>query len=278
MIFVPSKHEADWDAPTGISFILRPPIKPEPMCYSIAYLEQKAEKLQARYRHMLPPAALHEAISEPLPLYHFVSGFSHPFLPVITSGGIRLFQWGLIPFWVKDAAQAASMRSKTLNAVGETVFEKASFKYSIRKHRCLLPVSGFFEWREFRKRKYPYYIYASESGLFSLGCIHASWTDKSSGEIFQTFSILTTPANPLMAAIHNKKQRMPLIIPAGKEAAWLDAGLDATELRKLIQAADDKQLSAHPVSRELNHVRAERNTPRATEAINYPELPPLPLA
>lgn len=248
------------------------------MCYSIAYLEQKAEKLQARYRHMLPPTPLHAVISDPLPLYFFVSGFSHPALPVISSEGIRLFHWGLIPFWVKDAAQAATMRSKTLNAVGETVFEKASYKYSIRKHRCLLPVSGFFEWREFQGRKYPYFIHSRESGLFSLGCIHATWTDKGSGEIHRTFSILTTPANPLMAAIHNKKQRMPLVIPAWKEAAWLDTGLGATALRKLIQPADDKALTAHTVSRELNYVRAERNTPRATAAVEYAELPPLPLA
>lgn len=272
------------------------------MCYSIAYLERKAKKLAERYKDLLPadwsdlygtdteeaeeieetaapavrqafPLKVHETgTQDELPVYYFVSGFAHPLLPVIRHDGIFLHQWGLVPFWAKDAAVADDIRTKTLNAMGETVFEKPSFKGSILSKRCLLPVSGFFEWREVNKVKYPYFIRLRDEGLFSLGCIYASWTDKQTGEIRDTFSILTTPANPLMEKIHNLKKRMPLIISRSNEVAWADPQLDAAGIRNLIRPLDETLMTAHTVSRMVNNPRNERNIAEVLEEVHYHEI------
>jgi putative SOS response-associated peptidase YedK len=207
-----------------------------------------------------------------LPVYFFVSGFSHPLLPVIRQDGLHLCQWGLVPFWAKDAAFADTIRSKTLNAKGETVFEKPSFRGSIVSKRCLLPVNGFFEWREVNKVKYPYFIKLRDSDIFSLGCIFESWTDRHTGEMRDTFSIITTAANPMMEKIHNLKKRMPLIIGRDDEAAWVDPGLGAPGIKKLIKPFDEGNMHAHTVSRFLNNPRNERNVPEALKEVVYDEL------
>jgi len=196
----------------------------------------------------------------------------HPLLPVVCSDSIALFSWGLIPGWVKDEKQAKEIRSKTLNAVGETVFEKPSFRNSIRSKRCLLGVSGFFEWRDVAGKKYPYYVQVKGEELFSLGCIHETWLNKTTGELIPTFSILTTPANPLMEKIHNLKKRMPFIIGRSDEKKWVDPDLDADEVKKLITPFDENKMMAYTVSTKINSPRNERNVPEAIEKVNYPEL------
>lgn len=212
------------------------------------------------------------AVQGDLPTFYFISGFSHPFLPVITSGGLHLYQWGLVPSWAKDTDGADEIRSKTLNARGETIFEKASFRGSILSKRCLLPVSGFYEWREVNKVKYPYFISVRDEDIFSLGCIYAHWTDRETGEVRHTFSIVTTPANPLMEKIHNSKKRMPLIIARGDEPLWADPGLDAAGVRALIRPFEEGSMHAYTVSRALNNPRNERNIPEALEEVVYEEL------
>lgn len=250
------------------------------MCYSVAYLEKKLTNLVNRYASLLPPGwkpdAMQQHIASKLPAYYFVSGFSHPKLPVIIESGISLFSWGLIPFWVKSPEEAAKLRSGTLNAVGETVFKKPSFRGSIRQRRCLLPVSGFFEWREYLGKKYPYYIQSNDGMLLSLGGIYDEWTNPESGEVIRSFSIITTAANALLEVIHNRKKRMPLILEGESEKQWIQPGLDAEDIQKIIKPFDQNTLTAHTVSRALNFSRNERNIPEATELASYPELPELP--
>lgn len=241
------------------------------MCYNIAYLENRARKLAERYKEIIKGRVEEPAFGE-LPLLYFVSGFAHPHLPVINSEGIRIFEWGLVPFWIKDIAGARDIGSKTLNAVGETVFEKPSFRNSIKRKRCLLPVSGFFEWREVDKKKYPYFIRLKGEELFSLGCIFENWVDKSTGEIKNTFSIITTPANPLMEKIHNVKKRMPLIIHRHDEAAWIDPSLTKENIKDLIKPFDEEEMSAYTISQAANNPRNHRNVPEILNRVDYPGI------
>ncbi len=247
------------------------------MCYSVAYLEKKQSRLVERYKNMLPPDwndPLHTKNKmDQLPVYYFLSAFVHPNLPVVTADGIRLMEWGLIPFWVKDEMKAIRLRKGTLNAIGETVFVKPSFKSVIRSKRGLLPVSGFFEWRDFKGKKYPYYIRLRDHDLFSLACIFDSWTNKESGEIIESFSVLTTPANPMMEVIHNRKKRMPLIIDPTEEQEWISPSINEKNIKELIRALDSRQMGAYTVSRFLNNARSRRNVPQALEQVDYPELP-----
>ncbi|MDR4987861.1 MAG: SOS response-associated peptidase [Bacteroidales bacterium] len=250
------------------------------MCYSVAFLEKKLSRLTLRYRHLQPPGnkpgAEQTTMRDELPFYYFVSGFSHPLLPFITNQCLQLFSWGLIPFWVKAEEQAATIRKGTLNAVSETVFEKPSYKHSIRTRRGLLPISGFFEWREFQNKKYPYFIKMASEELCSLACIYDTWTNPGTGEIITSFSILTTPADALMEVVHNRKKRMPLILNRENEQKWMEPNLKPDELAGLLTTPEKLPLQAYTVSRMLNYAGNQRNIPEAIAPVRYPELPPLP--
>jgi len=242
------------------------------MCYNVQFMEKRAQKYEDRFKAVLPANQETHVLNGELPRYYFVSGFSHPQLPIVKHDGIFLFEWGLIPAWIKDPAGAAEIQNKTLNAVGETVFEKPSFKKSIASQRCLLGVSGFYEWRDFQKAKYPHLIQVKDQDIFSLGCIYETWVDKSTGELRNTFSILTTPANPMMEKIHNLKKRMPLILKPEDEQKWIEPGLSKAEIEALIKPFDEAEMRAFTVSKEVNNARFDRNTEQAIERVDYPEL------
>ncbi len=247
------------------------------MCYNVSFLINKAGKLAERYQGVMPPKWKEQladtTADDGLPTYYFVSGFSHPVLPLVTTDGLELAVWGLIPHWTRDWEVAGKLRTGTLNARGETVFEKASFQKSIRTKRCILPVNGFFEWRDHGNVKYPYYIYPKNNDLFSLACIYDHWSDKETGQIITSFSILTTEANDMMAVIHNRKKRIPFILPPGKEQSWTNKDTPHKHIREMIMPCMDDHMQAHPVSRNLNNPRNDRNVPDALEIVEYPELP-----
>ena len=173
------------------------------MCYDVKQEEKKIEK-----QVKIDLAAKKKPyIQQGFDFYH-VKGFAHPNLLVITSEEpeyLQRLKWGLIPHTTKDEAEAKILAGMCLNAVSETVFEKKSFT-SIKTKRCLLPVNGFFETRwEGKKDNYPYFIYMKDEAPFYLGCVYDIWTNKTTGEVVNTFAILTTEANPLLAKIHNRK-------------------------------------------------------------------------
>src|ERR1700690_3652170 len=150
-----------------------------------------------------------------LPIF-YDNGFDHNASLVVTQDRPREFQsftWGLIPWWTKSRADAMQIRIRTLNCISEEMFDKASFRDSLNDHkRCLIPCTGFFEWRWFNngKTKYPYFVHLAHEELFSLAGAWSEWTDKETGEVLQTYSVLTTGANKLMEKVHNSKKRMPV--------------------------------------------------------------------
>jgi len=150
------------------------------------------------------------------------NGFTFPFSPVISQDAphqIALFKWGLMPPWESDLTFAKN----TLNARIETIESKPSFKQFVR-NRCLILVDGFLEWQWLDskgKQKQGFLIRTADEEPFSLGGIYSQYVDKETGEKYGTYSIVTTEANALMAEIHNTKKRMPLVLHANEEAAWL---------------------------------------------------------
>ena len=242
------------------------------MCFFYA-LSQTAQSLKNRYQ--LADDFIFELGPELSGPIYYVSGFDFPKMPVLTNeqpARLQVFRWGLVPSWVKTAAQAAEIRAKTLNARAETVLEKPSFRQAIRRRRCLVPANGFYEWRAFRGQKYPYYIFLKDRTVFSFAGIWEEWVDPATGERLRTYSILTTTANPLLAKIHNTKQRMPVILPRERERAWLADELSTDEIIALLQPFPAAAMAAHPISRLITARTANRNCPEVQAPFAYPEL------
>jgi putative SOS response-associated peptidase YedK len=211
------------------------------------------------------------------PVYS-ASAFTFPHLPVIAAddpGRIALFQWGLIPFWVKDSEAAAAIRAQTLNARAETIFEKPAFRQSIKARRCLVPADGFFEWRHENKKAYPYYIHLKNRVLFSLAGIWENWKNPSTGEQVRSFAVVTTRANPLLEKIHNTKKRMPVILPREKERQWLQGDADKETIGSLLEPYDEKEMEAYPVSNMISKLGLNTTHPEVLDRKEYVDLPGL---
>lgn len=209
---------------------------------------------------------------------YVTSAFSYPFLPVISNEEptvISSFQWGLVPSWVKDSHVAATIRTKTLNARSETIFEKPSFKRSILSKRCLVLVDGFFEWRHENKKTYPYYIQLRDEKAFALAGIWDSWRNQLDGKYTETFSIVTTKANLLLEKIHNTRNRMPVILDKEDRAVWLDNKTDIDQLKSLFSPYDYIKLKAHTVSRSIRKQGLLNEDSSITEEYIYQDLSPI---
>jgi putative SOS response-associated peptidase YedK len=152
-----------------------------------------------------------------------INGFDFPLTPIIIDENPKIithYNWGLIPSWSKDD----EIKKFTLNARIETVVEKPSFRNSVNK-RCLIIANGFYEWQWLDskgKNKNKFEIGIVNDDLFAFAGLYSEWTDTITGEIKNTYTIVTTEANTLMAEIHNIKKRMPIILKPEDEIKWLE--------------------------------------------------------
>jgi len=204
-----------------------------------------------------------------------VNGFEHPPMPVITDAKpdeIQFLRWGIIPHWVKDKETAHSIRNNTLNAKSETIFEKASFKHSIKNKRCLILCSGFFEWQKVKGKKYPYYISLQNDEVFVFGGIWSSWTDTESGEIINTYAVITVEANELVGKIHNTKKRMPLILEPEKALQWIDKNSTEKEIKEMMNPIDESKMKAHTIKKFMPAKPGDSSNPEIIAYYHYPEL------
>ncbi len=180
-----------------------------------------------------------------------VSAFSLPSVPVICSDQpehVRLMTWGLIPYWVKDEESAKSIRMKTFNVRSETLGDKPSFRNSLKTKRCMVLVNGFYEWQHIGKDKIPYFIRLKEDIPFALAGLYDHWLNRNTGEVIDTFTIITTPANPMMEVIHNTKKRMPAILSPSAEKEWLNLEKDASRLSEFLKPFDENLMVAEKVA------------------------------
>lgn len=154
-------------------------------------------------------------------------------------------RWGLVPRWAKDI----SIGNKLINARCETVAEKPSFRNAIHHRRCIVPASGFFEWGATPKGKVPHYITARDGSPFSIAGIWETWKTPDGG-MLESFALLTSDANLLMATIH---ERMPVILKPSDFAAWLDRSVtDPQKLQRIYQPYPADLMQAWPVSTFVN--------------------------
>lgn len=208
--------------------------------------------------------------------FYHASGFDHPKIPVITQeqpNAVQYYEWGLIPRWAQNREKAAGLQNFTLNATCENVFDKPSFKDSIYKQRCIILATGFYENRHEGKLKYPYFIYPATGKVLLMGGLTSEWADRETGEIIQTCTIITTPANGLMEKIHNTKKRMPLVFTEEQAKKWLQPGLSREEIEVLMSPCSEEMLRSHTISRLINQSRQrDTNVEGISDPVIYPEL------
>lgn len=215
-----------------------------------------------------------------LPLYH-ASGFTHPSILIYTDRSFdypEVATWGLVPFWVKDKAGLQNLWNKTLNARGETIFDKPSFRDSARKRRCLIYVDGFYEHHHFKGSTYPFYISLHNDEPMCLAGLWSEWWDEEKGKWLTTFTIVTTAANALLGRIHNnprlKEPRMPLVLTVENAEKWLHHGDDPLEqklLQELILPLSGDRFKAHTV-KPLRGKAYPGNNEGISDIYLYPEL------
>jgi putative SOS response-associated peptidase YedK len=202
---------------------------------------------------------------------YLVSGFDHPTLFIYTNEAPMtpiVASWGLVPSWSENKE---SIWNKTLNARGETIFDKPAFKDSALNKRCILFLEGFCEHHHKTKKMFPYLITVKDKDLFAVAGLWNKWQDEL-GEMITTFSIVTTKANDLMAEIHNNpsqpEARMPLILTANRIEQWLNNELNAEGVQQLIQPLSDGLLSAYTVG-PIRGGKALGNNESVTKELKY---------
>lgn len=187
--------------------------------------------------------------------------------PVIRRGAggertLDLLRWGLVPAWAKDL----SVGSRMINARCETVNEKPSFRMAYKQRRCLVPSSGFYEWRKGPGgKKQPYFIHPADDDCMAMAGLWERWGGSEQGGPVETFTILTTAANRAMAQLHD---RMPVLVPPDAFDRWLDPAQDATDL---LGPREEPVLTIYAVSPRVNSPAVDE--PALIEPIPDPTPP-----
>jgi putative SOS response-associated peptidase YedK len=200
----------------------------------------------------------------PLPNYNVAPT---QMMPVITQDDVKhlkILRWGLIPFWAKDKTIGAKM----INARSETLNEKAAFRNLLNGHRCIVPMDGFYEWKKSGNQKVPYRMITTDQDIFGVAGLYDTWKDPLSGEIVNSFTVITVGPNKLMEDIHD---RMPAILSKSNEHLWLDHDIKPQEAIQMLLPYPDQDMKAYRVSPKINS--AKERSPDLIDEVNENEGP-----
>ncbi|GAB3496607.1 SOS response-associated peptidase [Spirosoma knui] len=244
------------------------------MCYHKS-LNATAAEIEARYEAPMPPDANFQ------PVYH-ANAYQFPAWPILARSDtdksmpkrFQLMNWGLIPRWAKSREDAADIRARTINARSETIYEKPSYRSAAQAgKRCLIPVTGFYEWHTIGSKKFPFYISTKDQPIASVAGLWDEWPDPETGELIPTYTLLTTEANPLLAAIHNTKKRMPCLLTPELERAWLHDNLTEQDVLAILnEQYPAKQMHSYSISKRITSRSEPSDVPEVLEPSTYTEL------
>ncbi len=202
------------------------------MCgrYALADTERLEERFQLQNRPL-----------DTRPSWNAAPGQIMPVVTRHSPNRLEMMKWGLVPSWAKDP----KIGYKMINARTEGIQDKPSFRTAIRKRRCLVPSSGYFEWKKEGIQKVPYYFRLKDQGLFAFAGLYEAWHDAEGRELM-TYTIITTAPNRLAAEVHD---RMPVILRKEQEDEWLDPDVtDAEQVVRLLGTYDAEAMVSFPVS------------------------------
>lgn len=165
---------------------------------------------------------------------------------------IRHHRWGLVPYWADSLKTGYSM----INARGESLSNKKSFQKSFKSQRCIVPASGFYEWKTTATGKFPHFIQRKQSELMHFGGLWESWNDPNSGEVVYSYTIITTEANKPIGEIHD---RMPVMLEENEFDIWLDTDFQGIKmLNDLIRPWPDDDIDYYRIHDEVGNVQNNR--------------------
>jgi putative SOS response-associated peptidase YedK len=212
-----------------------------------------------RFTLTVDPAQLQDSFAD----YEFPTQFAprfniaptQPVLAIPNDGANRadFFVWGLIPSWAKDP----TIGNRLINARGETLAEKPSFRGSYKYKRCLILADGFYEWKiqPETKVKVPHFIHLKDRKPFAFAGLWDEW-HSSDGSQIRSCTIVTIEPNELMAFIHN---RMPVILPPDAYTQWIDPAVRTPDsLQALVKPYPAEEMAAYPVSTLVNSPQNDR--------------------
>jgi putative SOS response-associated peptidase YedK len=209
-----------------------------------AYETYSDEELYFRYLNKRPPAPV-----DLVPVYNLCPTMNSPVLRVVDGDRhIDVMRWQLVP----ATEPAFTTRLSTINARSEGIFQSPLYRDLIVRQRCLVPLSGFFEWRKEGGIKRPFKIHLRDEPIMSVAGIWDTWRP-GTPDARHSFSIMTTAANEFMREIHN---RMPVILGRSDEDAWLDPQIQEQKaLLNLMKPCPSSWLNAAEVSTLVNSTK-----------------------
>ena len=228
-----------------------------------AYETYTNEELDFRYIRGRPPAG----IPRLEPIYNFCPTMNSPVLRLVDGErSFTMMYWQLIPYW----EPVFKTKLSTINARSETIFRSELFKDIVVRRRCIVPISGFYEWKRDGSFKRPFKIHLQDDPIMSIAGIWDTWRAGTPQERF-SFSIVTTSANSFMSEIHD---RMPVILDRKNEDAWLDPEVHEPELlQPMLMPCPSSWLTATEVSALVNS--AKNNAPELLAPAS--QIAPLPI-
>jgi putative SOS response-associated peptidase YedK len=160
-------------------------------------------------------------------------------------------KWGLVPVWAKDPA----IGNKLINARGETVAEKPSFRSAFKSRRCLVPADGFYEWEKVGKGKQPWRFVRKDRKPFLFAGLWERWRPDQAADWLVSFTIITTTPNHVAEAVH---ERMPVILGEDTARTWIDPKADREQLQELIAPCPDDWLERYPIGSAVSSPANDR--------------------
>ena len=161
-------------------------------------------------------------------------------------------RWGLVPFWATDLKSFKGF--STINARGENITTSRTYGVPMKRgRRCLVPASGFYEWKKLdAKNKQPYAFDLTDGHMMAFAGLWDAWKDPANGQWLQSYTIITTEANELMATVHN---RMPVILHPRDFERWLDRGKTERLPTDLLRPFPADEMEAFEVSKDVGNVK-----------------------
>jgi putative SOS response-associated peptidase YedK len=161
-------------------------------------------------------------------------------------------RWGLVPFWATDLKSIKAIT--TINARSETVATSRTYREPLKRgRRCVVPASGFYEWKKLdAKNKQPFGFDLTTGHMMGFAGLWDAWEDPANGQWLQSYTIITTDANELMAPIH---ERMPVILHPGDFNRWLDREPTEQPPVDLLRPFPADEMEAFEVSKDVGNVK-----------------------